>query len=218
MNYILKAEIKYFVSLVLAIIIPPLGFTIFATAKILPFQGTGFLTKYFWSLVIGMGTYLFVFIIWSIRKKEIRDSLHSILPVSINNIAVARLIFGAAPFLLIYIYIESHRLFLSAEQVVFISKINAQLGMMFFALVSVDLVMNAWSALTHLKYGNRLLYSFLFVVCLIAASFVVVYSVTMSLLKPFYLGGEEFYFMLWGLVLSIIDAVIFTNRKSFLSY
>ena len=88
--------------------------------------------------------------------------------------------------------------------------------MMFIALAAIDLVMNAWSALALLRYDKRLLYSFLLIVVLAVSSFGVIYAVSTSVIKPFGFGGEEIYFFIWGLVVSVVDAIIFTKQKSFL--
>lgn len=217
MYNILKSEIKYFLIPLLAIAMLSLAFTSFSFLNVYPFDGKYFFTKYFWSLIIGMGTYIFVFIIWSLRKKESRDFLHSKLPLKIREISLARWVFGIAPFLLIYLYLELLRFIIPEEQVPYIRRINGQLGMMFFALAAVDLVMNAWYALELVRYDIKLLYCFIIVVLLISCSAGVVYAVSTSLIAPFYFGGEEFYFFLWGMFLSIISAFVFIQTKNYTS-
>ena len=163
-----------------------------------------------------MGAYIIVYIIWVMRKKELRDRSNIILPININQLSIVRWLFGIIPFVFILLYLEINRFILPEQQAIFIDRINGQLGMMFIALAAIDLVMNAWSALSLLKYDRRLLYSFLLIAVLTVSSFGVIYTVSTSVIKPFGFGGEEIYFFIWGLVVSVVDAIIFTKQKSFL--
>jgi len=213
---LLKSEIKYFRLPLIAIVMLPLFFTVIALNDIKLFSQIYFLKKYFWSAVIGLGTYGFVFMIWSMRKKELRERVHALIPISINKLSVIRWLFGISPFILVGLYIELLRAILPPQQLIFIDRINGQLGMMFVALVAVDLVMNAWIALQSKRYDKRLVYTFLLSFALIVLSFGVIYSVSTSIIKPFGFGGEEIFFFIWGLIISVIDAIIFTKRKLFL--
>ncbi len=208
---ILKAEIEYFRLPALTIILLPFSFTFFAMNNIVLFS-----QEYFWSLAIGMGTYLFVYTIWALRKKELRERLHIMLPLNIQQLSISRWLFGIAPFVFVGLFIELLQNLLPEQQIVYVARINGQLGMMFMALVAVDLVMNSWFALASLRYDKRLLYSFLLVVIVAALSFGIIFAVTVSIIKPFGFGGEEIYFFIWGIIVSVIDTFVFTNRKTFL--
>ena len=175
-----------------------------------------FLKKYFWSVVVGLGIYATVFIIWSLRKKELREREHALLPIGINNISIVRWLFGISPFVLVGLYIELLHSVLPAGQEIFIDRINGQLGMMFIALVAVDLIQNSWITLESTRYDKRLIYSFILVIAIVALSFGVIYFVSTSIIKPMNFGGEEIFFFIWGIIISIVDAIIFTKRKSFL--
>lgn len=212
MYNILKAELKYFLIPLSAIALFSISFTLFAFAETTPFQGTFFLSKYFWSMVVGMGTYMFVFIIWTLRKKELRDHFHFKLPVQKNKIALVRWTFGVAPFLLTYIYLEMLGHFISKEQTVFISRINAQLSILFVFIISFDIVLN----IGYLIEKYRVLIYAVAVLSIIGLSSALIYLVTIAAIPPFFFGREEFYFFTCGFLLSIIDAVIYKNRKSFL--
>ena len=216
MLQILKAEIEYFWIHLLIIVMLLLSFTVFELNNIAFFSDIYLFKKYFWSMVIGMGAYIIVYIIWVVRKKELRDRSTIILPLNINQLSLVRWLFGIIPFVFILLYLETNRFILPEQQAIFIDRINGQLGMMFIALAAIDLVMNAWSALALLRYDKRLLYSFLLIVVLTVSSFGVIYAVSTSVIKPFGFGGEEIYFFIWGLVVSVVDAIIFTKQKSFL--
>ena len=216
MLQILKAEIEYFWIHLLIIVMLLLSFTVFELNDIAFFSDIYLFKKYFWSMVIGMGAYFIVYVIWVVRKKELRDRSTIILPLNINQLSIVRWLFGITPFVFILLYLEMNRFILPEQQAIFIDRIYGQLGMMFIALAAIDLVMNAWSALALLRYDKRLLYSFLLIVVLTVSSFGVIYAVSTSVIKPFGFGGEEIYFFIWGLVVSVVDAIIFTKQKSFL--
>jgi hypothetical protein len=213
---LLKSEMKYFRFPLLVMIILPLIFTAFALSDIKTFPQVYFLKKYFWSALVGLGIYGLVFMIWSMRKKEMRERKHALTPIAVNRISFMRWLFGISPFVLVGLYIELLHGVLPFEQLIFIDRINGQLGMMFIALVAVDLVMNSWIALESKRYDKRLIYSFLLVVALATFSFGIIYSVTTSLIKPLGFGGEEIIFFIWAIIISIIDTIVFTKRKSFL--
>jgi len=213
---ILKSEIQYFNWLMLLMVILPICFTLFAMNDILLFTKVYFLKKYFWSVLVGMGIYGLMFMIWSLRKKELRERIHYLIPVKLNNLSFVRWLLGVSPFVLIGLYIELHHGFLSSEQEIFIDRINGQLGMMFIAVAGFDFAINTWISFEVKRYDKRLLFTIGVIVLLFVLSFGVIYAVTTSLIKPFGFGGEEIIFFLWGLLISIASGIIFTKRKSFL--
>jgi hypothetical protein len=146
-----------------------------------------------------------------------RERVHALIPMSVKSISISRWLFGIIPFVLVGFYIELLRRVLPSEQIVFISRINGQLGMMFIALVGIDLIINSWYALGAKRYDKRIVYIVLITIVVLLLSFRVVYSVTTALLKPLSFGDGEIYFFFWGIILSITDAFVFTKRKTFLS-
>ena len=81
MLQMLKTEIEYFWIYLLIIVLLLLGFTVFELNNIAFFSDIYLFKKYFWSMVIGMGAYIIVYIIWVMRKKELRDRFNIILPL-----------------------------------------------------------------------------------------------------------------------------------------
>ena len=217
MYKLLKNEIEYFIIPISVIVILPLSFTFATLSELQVFSEIYFLKKYFWSTLIGLGIYGLVFIIWSIRKKEMRERVHALIPMSVKSISIGRWIFGIAPYVLVGFYIELLRGVLPSEHLVFISRINGQLGMMFISLVGIDLIINSWYALGSKRYDKRIVYIVLITIVVTLLSFGVVYSVTTAIFKPISFFSEEIYFFLWGIILSVIDAIIFTKRKIYLS-
>ena len=213
---LLKSEIEYFILLVLLIILLPLCFTVFAINDVQAFSQIYFFKKYFWSVLVGLGIYALVFIIWTLRKKELRERKHALIPLATKKISISRWLCGISPFILVGLYIELHHYFLPTGQQIFIDRINGQLGLIFIALIAVDLVINFWIALERKRYAKRIIISVMLVITLTALSVGVIYAVSTSIIKPFGFGGEEIFFFIWGIIISIVDAIVFTKRKSFL--
>jgi len=216
MYKILIAEIKYFSIILTALFLLPLLFTIYAFMDVALFENVYFLKKYFWSMIIGFGVYGFVFIIWSLRKKENRDRFISFLPLSIKELSFIRWLFGIAPFLIVGLYIEIIGKLIPENQLIFISRINAQVGIFFIFLVSFDLIMNVTFLLTQkvYKYRNVILVSVVLLIILI--SVLMVAGMINEIIKPLPFLTEESYFFIWGLILSVADMIIFSKRRIFL--
>ena len=209
---ILKAEIEYFKILVGIIVLLPIIFSVFAITNTLGFNKTNFLDKFFWAILVGLGTYFFVFILWTIRKKEARERLHAVLPLGLFKISIVRWLLGISPFLATWIYLEISRVFISANYLIYIDGIIAQLGLLFIFIVSFDITLNYSYALLN----TEVLHLIIVPVIIIAISVTIIYLVAFSIIPPFIFGGSEFYFMSWGLLLSIWDAYVFRKRKSYL--
>ncbi|MBU0473416.1 MAG: hypothetical protein KKF62_04575 [Bacteroidetes bacterium] len=215
MLHLLKTEIEYYKYYLGGIMLLPILFLLFAMLNIHLFQETYFLKKYFWSMLVGIGTYALVFILWTLRKRELRERIFASLPLTINQISIARGLFGVLPFLVVGIFIELLNKIVHDEQVIYIHRIFAQLGMMFIFLMAIDLVLNSWNVFARLEIFLRVGLILVLMVLILATSSSVIYAMSSSILKPFGFGGEEIYFYIWGLILALIDIIIFTKRKTF---
>ncbi len=213
---IFKYETEYFKLLIIVIAVLPLIFTVFAMNDFLLFQQVYFLKKYFWSVVVGLGIYAFVFMIWSLRKKELRDRKHILLPVSLKKIAFSRWIFGVAPFILTFFYLEIIRFCLPEQQIIFVERISGQLGLLFIFLAALDLLINASFAINQNSILKQKIFLAGILLMLLISTIIVSNLVSDSGIKPFPNGGEELFFFIWGLIISIIDVFVFAKRKSFL--
>ncbi len=208
---ILKAEIEYFKIPLIVMVIPLIAFAVFAAADIHLFQNGRVLKKFFWPLTIGMGTYALVFIIWTFRKKELRDRSQSVLPISLDKITFTRWLFGIAPLVLIWTYLELLKNFIVEDQVVF--GINLILGFMYIFIVSFDLILN----LDAIIFNYTFIISYLVAIIISALSVIISFLIfRTSVLPILIIVGSEFYFIIWVILLSILDAYVFKKRKSFL--
>jgi len=211
MNTLLKSELKYFIILIRFITILPMIFIVFALLNTNFFDKNDFLYKSFWSILVGLGVYFFVFIIWIIRYKETRDRLHLVLPITLFNLGVNRWILGVSPFLLTWICLEVLQIFVMENYLEHIDAVIAQLGLLFIFIVIFDIVLNFHFGSIKNKFWNPIIVAAILVI----VSIIVVYSVTYSIIPPFFRGGGELYFMTWGLLLSFLDIYAFTKRESF---
>ena len=210
---LIKSEIEYFKMPLIVMVIPLIGFAIFASADIYFFQSGRVLKKYFWPLTIGMGTYALVFIIWTFRKKELRDRSHSVLPISLDKITFTRWLFGIAPLILIWTYLELLRNFITADQIVFVFGINLILGFMYLFIVSFDLILNL--DVNLLKY--KIIINYLVAILIAASSVIISVLIFKTSVLPIpVIVGNEFYLLAWVILLSVLDAYVFRKRKSFL--
>ena len=214
---IVKAEIAYNKSLLLLLLLLTIIFTVCAVINLKIFNDSYFLGKYFWSIVIGLGSYLLIYIIWALRVKEKRERLQILLPVGIKRLAAGRWLFGILPFLFVFIYLEFNRTFIPPEWFVFIDRIYSQLSLLLIFLVTLGIARELWYA-NKSKYDlKKLLLSASICIIIIFISFLIVnYSAKFD---PVLSGRriDEVIFIFWGIFLSIFFLIIYIKRKSFLS-
>ena len=67
---IIKSEIFYAKSKLVVGIIILLLFSGFALLNIQLLEGTNFIGKYFWAILVGLGTYILIYSIWFIKIKD----------------------------------------------------------------------------------------------------------------------------------------------------
>jgi hypothetical protein len=140
MYRLIKIELNYFMTPLLTIIVLLLAFTLFALGDIKLLSDVVFLRKYSWSMIIGLGSYGLVFILWAQRVKEIHERMIYLLPVSINSKRWGRWIFAILPFSLVVIYIQLFHFFLPDEWNLHIGRISAQIGFLSMALACIFII------------------------------------------------------------------------------
>ncbi len=214
---LIRTEIVYNKYLFGAQLILLVAFTTFALMDISPFENSYFLGKYFWSILVGLGIYLLVFALWSIRKKETRDRLHGLVPVNIKRLSIMRWVLGVSPFLLGIIYLESLEFVLPHGQQVFVGRINAQLSLLFIFIASFDLIINMDNYLGILfsKYRYRIVG--VTAALIIVLSSLLIYLIIQLEIDSILIFGDWIFFFIWGFLISIVSTVIFSKRKSYLT-
>lgn len=209
---ILKTEIKYFQILLGMIVSLTLLFASFAILNIKNLFDIEFFNRYIWSIYIGLGTYSLVFAIWFTRFKESRDRVHNSLPITIFKQSVTRWLFGVSPFLFTWVALEVLRFILPSNFNQYINGIVAQLGMLFIFIVMFDIIISYQIGFAKNRFSTQVIVG----ITIVVLSSLVIYCVTVSIIPPFIIGGSEFYFMVWGFVLSLFDIYSFNNREVFL--
>lgn len=116
---IIIAEIKYYQAVFTAMTLPLIIFTLCAITDVKVITTMQFVDKYFWSITIGLGSYLLLYGLQANRLKEERDRLHHSLPVKLRYLAASRYTFGILPVILIAIYLKLLVYILPADWEVF---------------------------------------------------------------------------------------------------
>lgn len=212
---ILYGEIRYFRIPLLIIFLLPFSFLITINFGITPFQGMFFLDKYLWSMYIGLGSYILIFIIWTLRKKYRRERLHALLPVSRKNLALARWIFAVSPFLLVWFMMMLFKYFVPENEIVHIERSFGQLGLMMIFLGSFDLIINFDNSLGR-KFSKRRTKTLAVIITVVVLiSIIVVISIVNMATAGIFASHSEQLFLIWAITISIFSARVFLNRKSF---
>lgn len=211
-----KAEVSYNKSHLIMILAMPLFFAFGMQYGFRLITGVDFFEKYTWSILVGLGSYMFIFIMWQQRYSEKRNMQHFLLPVSIKEIVLARYIFGIFPFVYVLIALWLTKIILGEMIEVQLYRILAQLGMMFAALAFIQLMMDIWSIKTNMD-ANKWFLVIGSIGCVIV--FISMYAV-FEILIPSYRAligeGEELMFFLWGLVLLTASNFVFVKRSTYL--
>lgn len=211
-----KSEISYFIWIYISIGIMLICFALFSVWDIKLFENSRFLSRYFWSAIIGLGCYAVVFAIWTARRKENRDRQIMLLPLTVNHVSRARLLFGLSPFLMIFIFLMVFRLFASSEWKTFIDRINAQTGLFFILLSAIALIFS----LNNKWLNDKLFIKLSKVIFILAITILPVFfflsAVTFSVIPAIPVLTEEFYFYLTAVFVMYAATVAFRKQESYL--
>lgn len=208
---LLISEVKYFRFLLALILLFPVVFTFSTLSNAILFENVYFMEKYFWSTLIGLGTYGLLFTIWTVKLKERRSRIYLLLPKSKIILSLTRWLFGITPliFLLMYLYILKY--FIPYEQTIQITRTTAQLGLLIIFLASFDFIINFESSLFFSVAGNRWMVLISVVLILILLSIGVIFLVTKFSIE----GLAELLFNTWGIFIFTISTVLYYNRTTF---
>ena len=212
---LILAEIKYYKPVFIAMSLPLIIFTLSGLADVKVLTKLDFVDKYFWSITIGMGTYMLIYGMQVARLKEQRDRMHAVLPVQQNYFSMARYVFGLLPVVVTAVYLVLLGYLLPSDWFVYVIRVVAQLGLLFIALGALSILYEI------VKFGSAL--KTVYTSLLVSIGFVVIsvlsagliYGVSTSIIKPLPFGGDELYFYLWALILTYISYLIFMRRKSY---
>lgn len=213
---LLKTEIGYFKAPLWGIVILLLVFTIFALNSIELFGNIVFLKKYLWSMVIGLGSYGLVFVLWMQRVKERHEQIHSLLPLSLKTKKWSRWIFAIMPFTLAMLYIQATHIFLSSEWVVHVGRISAQIGFLSMALASMFIVRDIWFVKTGRNASYKILVASIVVIIAVIGTLLIMQFFNYNIVGPLYIHQEELMFFIWGILISAFSIITYGKRKEYL--
>jgi hypothetical protein len=211
---LLKSEIKYNAGLFFLIALICLTFTVLGLLDLELFKSGSFLEKYFWTIIISVGSYFIIFVYWSIRTVEKRDRLSVLLPLRKSELFFIRYLTGVVPFLIIASYIELNRLFLPGDWYVYIERISAQLSMLFIFLSLFAIAMEFQLKAKFQSTGRNVI-NFIILFNLIAASIALYTLDGFSYLPQMGQLEGRLYFYIWGMITSFTAVRVFYRRSSY---
>ena len=209
-------EIRYFKLSLILVGLLLLIFTIFALSNTLIFQQVFFLKKFFWSMIVGLGTYGLVFFIWMQRVKEKHERIHNLLPVTNRKKSLNRWLFAILPFSLTLIYVQLLQFFLTEDWIISVGRISAQIGFLSMALASMFLVRDLW--FVKINHGElfRIFIGAIIIMIATLGAIGITQVFSYKNIKPFYVHEEELLFFVWGLIISAATIFAYRKRKSYL--
>lgn len=217
MMKLILTEIKYYKPVYIAMAMPLAIFTLFGIADVKVITKLLFIDKYFWSITIGLGSYLLIYGMQANRLKEERDRLHNSLPIKLNYNSSSKFLFGISPIIFIAVYLKLLVFIFPADWLVFINRVYAQLGLFFIFLGALSILYEIVKFNSKLRPAFTGLIVFSTFIIIAILSWGLIYSLTQSLIKPLPIGGDEFYFYIWALVLTGVSSLIYIKRKSYVA-
>jgi len=216
MYRLIKSEIDYFKIPLTGILLLLLLFTVFSLGNIKLFAQIVFLKKYFWSMIVGLGSYGLVFFLWMQRVKEKHERMLFLLPTEMKIKGSSRWIFAVLPFTLVMVYIQILHFFLSDDWNLHIGRISVQIGFLSMALAAIFIVRDFW----FLKSNKSEMYKIFIgtVIFILAAigAIIITRIFSYDIVPPLYIHQEELKFFLWGILISSLSLIIFRRRKNYL--
>lgn len=209
---LIKSEIKYNSGIVLATALINIAFTVSGLLGMNLLPPESFLGKYFWTIIIAVGSYFIIFIYWTKRTVEKRERLSVLLPITKKQIALIRYLLGVLPFFIIASWIELNRLILSQEWHVYIDRISTQLSMLFIFL-SLFAVGMEFQYNSPFKSGVNKIIDSVILFNLTAASIALYTLDGFTYLPQMGVLEGRVYFYVWGLIVSIAAVRQFYKRS-----
>jgi hypothetical protein len=211
---LIKSEIKYNGRIVFITALINIAFTVFGLLGINIFPSESFPGKYFWTIIVAVGSYFVIFIYWTIRTVEKRERLSALLPLTKKQLALIRYLLGVIPFLVIASWIELNRLILPPEYHKFIARISTQLSMLFIFLSLFAIGMELHFETPYKSRINKIIDSII-LFNLTAASIALYTLEGFTYLPQMGVLEGRVYFYVWGLIVSSVAVRFFYKRISY---
>ncbi len=209
---LIKSELKYNSGLILITAFINIAFAVTGLLDISLFSENSFIGKYFWSIIIAVGSYFIIFIYWTKRTVEKKDRLYALLPLTNKQLALFRYLLGVLPFIIIASWIELNRLFLPEEWHKYIERISTQLSMLFIFLSLFAAGMELQYDTAYKQKLDKIIDSVM-LFNLIAASIALYTLEGFTYLPQMGVLEGRVYFYAWGLIVSFAAVRMFYKRK-----
>jgi hypothetical protein len=167
-------------------------------------------------MVIGLGSYGIVFILWSQRVKEKHERMIYLLPISLNSKRWGRWIFAILPFLFVMIYIQTLHFFLSEDWNVHVGRISAQIGFLSMALASIFIIRDYWFIANNKGDLYKIIVATLIITVSTLGAIFITKIFSYDIFPPLYIHQEELMFFVWGIIISSIALLFYSKRKNYL--
>ncbi len=213
LKQLLINDLKYYWFVFMMMSLPLIIFTILGLTDTYIDLNMEFINKYFWSLVIGLGSYFLIYGMHVNKYKEKHDRVLAYLPVPLKNRAIYKFAFGIFPIVSIVFFLEFLRTILPDSLNTTITRIDAQLSLLFIFLGIMSTSYDYMKCPTKkIKHSIRSA-SIVIILSLLSAGFIIL--VGSETIPPIVKGRDEIYFYLWGIVIAVVASVIYYRRESF---
>ena len=212
----LKSEISYQkIFLISMALIFPL-YTLFAVTDTQLLEGQEFEIDY-WGAIAGLFVYSFYFIIYTLRIKEKRIRMLTVLPVSVGDISQSRILLTVLPMLTILTYLVIIHYIIIDTWHEETGALLMQIGLCFTLILTVLLIRDIW-----LIHENRKIYTSIVlsgIVLLLILGFIAWIFISGRLIIYEIFGwdyGRTMFFFV-SLLPAFLIHIFFAKRKNFLS-
>lgn len=205
---LLKYEIDYYKIPLSMIVFFMLIFSIYTLFDISVFRNTIFLSEYFWTIFVALGTYTVIFAIWTRRAKEKRERMHYLIPISKKQINLTRWFLGVIPVLILFIGLITISIFISIDQGVFVERILVQFGLFIIFLATFDLTLNLENFLKSKSVVNCSLITTVITFFVALISLGLIYCTTLYTEDTF----AKYIFNFWAIII-YTGSVYFNYKK-----
>ena len=210
---ILKNEIMYnLYHLIAAVIIPIAVFIIMIAINSTAAGRVTTLSKIIFPIVIGFGPVIYIAGIGAKSVYEKRIFRNSLLPVTNSQIAIAKMLFITLPLLLLFVILIFSSSSILGNAYILTEKTIYSCGIYFLLIAFLSA---GYDAVNLFRVFRTKYFNLLFNVMLVVFVAIVLLPDFMNIAQLSQLSLGVIYFLL-GLVVMLIDIILFIKRKSYL--
>ena len=209
---LLKNEIMYNLSHLIAAVIIPIAVYIYMIFNSTAVGEVKTISKIIFPMVIGFGPAVYIAGIGAKSVYEKRILFYSLLPVTNLQIAIVKILFITLPLLLLFLILFFCSQLLFGQAYILTEKIIYSCGI-YFLLISF--LSSGYDVVNMFKFFRKIYFNLLINVMVIVLVAIVLIPGLMMLEQVSRLSLGVIYF-LFGMVVMLIDIILFIKRKSYL--